>query len=262
MDGGTAPPERDEKRDAARDARPAPVASAYPAEAVAQGILISDRKLLLLLIGNVVRTCLVFLATSFAIILMLDLRSEDIFTAFKTVSFLFLIWEHSEVPESIRIERSIAVRLMNAFAITFIGLIILLSLAKVVHGPDGPVCAPDCTPLDLLRGEILALYSAYAHELTLFTFVVYFTINITVYYEFTKNKQERRDLSEVLVYRDVALIFSLCVFFVMTDVILPAMDVGADNKNDVIFSGAITMAIFFSHVLTNIFNLKQRYRTE
>lgn len=179
-------------------------------------------------------------------------------SACKIVSFLFLLYENTEMPARVNMDQQPTFRRLNQLIIGGSVLVLLMMLVKLIKNDQYLSSIPPTS------AEILITFDALSYLFSSLPVFAYAALNYGLLFSRSTTAQDRVNIKQFLLFRDLTCAGPLILVLALTEAYVLFGQFEADPRRsaEIFYSGALAVILLTSAILTTALNESQKAASE
>lgn len=175
-------------------------------------------------------------------------------SACKIVSFLFLLYENTEMPARVNIDQQPTFKRLNQAIIGYSVVVLLMMLVKLIMNDAYLQAIPEAS------AEILTTFEALSYVFSSLPVFAYAALNYGLLFSASTTALDRVNIKQFLVFRDLTCAGPLILVLLLTEVYVLIGEFEADPRRsaEIFYSGALAVILLSSGILTTALNESQK----
>lgn len=201
---------------------------------------------------------LVILAYGIALVVARSFVPQPDLVAFvsacKIVSFLFLLYENTEMPARVNMRQQPMFRRLNQLIIAYSVGVLLMMLVKLIKNDAYLASIPAAS------AEVIVTFDALSYVFSSVPVFAYALLNCALLFSRSTTEADRINIKQFLVFRDLTCAGPLILVLLLTEVYVIFGGFEADPRRsaEIFYSGALAVILLSSAILTMGLNESQK----
>ncbi|MEM1316071.1 MAG: hypothetical protein AAGI51_16055 [Pseudomonadota bacterium] len=179
-------------------------------------------------------------------------------SACKIVSFLFLLYENTEMPARVNMDQQPYFKRLNQLIIAYSVIVLLMMLVKLIKNEDYLASIPPAS------AEVLVMFESLSYVFSSIPVFAYAALNYALLFSRSTTEQDRINIKQFLVFRDLTCAGPLILVLLLTEVyvIFGGFELDPRRSAEIFYSGALAVILLSSAIVTTGLNESQKAAAE
>lgn len=175
-------------------------------------------------------------------------------SACKIVSFLFLLYENTEMPARVNMRQQPMFRRLNQLIIAYSVGVLLMMLVKLIKNDAYLASIPPAS------AEVIVTFDALSYVFSSVPVFAYAALNLALLFSRSTTEQDRINIKQFLVFRDLSCAGPLILVLMLTEVyvIFGGFESDPRRSAEIFYSGGLAVILLTSAIVTMGLNESQK----
>ncbi|MEM6440235.1 MAG: hypothetical protein AAF763_11165 [Pseudomonadota bacterium] len=175
-------------------------------------------------------------------------------SACKIVSFLFLLYENTEMPARVNMDQQPYFKRLNQMIIGYSVIVLLMMLVKLIQNEAYLSSIPPAS------ADVLITFEALSYVFSSIPVFAYAALNYALLFSRSTTEQDRINIKQFLVFRDLTCAGPLILVLLLTEVyvIFGGFEENPRRSAEIFYSGALAVILLSSAIVTTGLNESQK----